>query len=201
MMERHLTFIRHGHGINNLDKRVFYTLPRREMYDCKLTGEGEKQCNALKDILKIDFHKIYVSSLERTLQTANILFCDSNCDISVTDLVREYKNNISSYRKPISEKKEKYPYMDFSMIKSNHDDLKPEFDTYAKRLCFFKYKKKEAIDFMMDRVKEFLDEIALTNYKKICIISHRGFIHMFGRFYDKYIDIKNCGVYNMKVYM
>jgi broad specificity phosphatase PhoE len=200
-MERHITLIRHGQGLNNLDGKDICKLSRDELYDCKLTTKGRKECLDLKSRLKIDFNKIYVSSLERTLQTADILFNDSNCNIKVLDIIREYKNNITAYRRPISQKKDNFGYMDFSEISSDCDNLEPEFDIYGKRLCFFRYKQKNATDFMMDRVKEFLDIIAMSRDEKICVVSHRGFIHMFGRFYDQYIDINNCGVYNMKISM
>tara|TARA_B100000925_G_C22010854_1_gene476337 strand:- start:5386 stop:5988 length:603 start_codon:yes stop_codon:yes gene_type:complete len=200
-MERHITLIRHGQALNNLERESIDRLKREELYDCELTIDGKKQCLDLKNRLKVNFDKIYVSSLERTLQTADILFNDSNCDIKVVDIIREYKNNITSYRKPITQKKVNYEYMDFNLISSDVDNLKPEFDIYNKRLCIFKYKEKLATDFMMERVKKFLDQIAMSRDEKICIVSHRGFIHMFGRFYEQYIDLDNCGVYNMKMYL
>lgn len=201
MLERHITFIRHGEALNNLsnDKKSKYT--KNEMYDCPLTNNGREQCARLRDKMKDKYDRIYVSSLNRALETADIVFKDTKTIITVLDMIREYKSNITSYRKPLSGKKISYPHFDFDIIYSEQDMMLPEVDVYDKKFCIIKYKKKTMEDFMMNRVKEFLDQLALTVDKRICVISHRGFINMFGRFYEKYIDIDNCETYSMKFYL
>ena len=41
-MERHITLIRHGQALNNLERESIDKLKREELYDCELTIDGKK---------------------------------------------------------------------------------------------------------------------------------------------------------------
>ena len=89
--------------------------------------------------------------------------------------------------------------IDFSSVKCSIDNLPIEIDK-TKKLCgFITYSKKEASHYMMKRVKTFLDTIASTNYTNIAIVSHRGFIYMFNKFFDRRVDLDNCEMYRVKL--
>uniref|UniRef100_A0A6C0JEG0 Phosphoglycerate mutase family protein n=1 Tax=viral metagenome TaxID=1070528 RepID=A0A6C0JEG0_9ZZZZ len=202
MCERNIVLIRHGEAYNNLSRDMIDDSQLEDIHDAKLTSNGIRQCKKVKNsyISKTNYDVIYVSTLDRTLETASIIFENSNCPIFGNDLIREYKNCTSSFRKPLEYKKTKFPDINFIMVKDELDSLPVEIDQFKTICCFYRYIVKRQYEFMMERVKEFVDLITLSPYKNICIVSHRGFIAMFTYFLEKKVaDLNNCGVYHMKI--
>lgn len=198
-MERQIVFIRHGEAYNNLsryNRDIYHT---DVFFDARLTDNGIKQCKDVKKRLHKDFDMVYVSPLDRTLETASIIFEDYTGVIDAHELLREYKNCHSSYRKNIDYKKKEFPKINYRLINTNQDILENEIDIKGKRCCLFPYIKKHSSEFMMERVRQFIKLLRGNRYNKICIVSHRGFIHMFCRLFGKHVDLENCGVYKFKV--
>ena len=110
-MEREIVLIRHGEAYSNLSRYNRNIYHQDVLFDARLTHNGIKQCKDVKKRLKINFNQIYVSTLDRALETASIIFKDYNGLISAHELLREYKNCRSSYRKDINYKKNEFPIL------------------------------------------------------------------------------------------
>ena len=200
-MERRLVFIRHGEAYSNLNIELRSKYDDEVFFDTKLTLKGEEQCQKKRIEINDKFNIIYTSTLDRALQTSDIIFGDKSAPIVANENLREYKNCRSSYRKDLTYKKNVFPNIDFSSIKYQIDTLPIEINK-TKKLCgFIPYSKQEASHFMMKRVKNFLDVIASTNHSNIAIVSHRGFIYMFNRFFDRHVDLDNCEMYRVKLWI
>jgi len=194
-----ITFIRHAQAQNNL---VFdqndVELPRK-IYDSSLTDYGIEQAHKLHNVVnKLNFDIIYVSPLERTLKTSSIIFGDTKIPIYSNELLREYKDSYANYRTSISEKKEKYPIVNFDQINSDNDVMEDEIEKRRKILCFNQIIKTKA-EYMIDRVYNFIKILSEGEHRNICIVSHLGFIYMFGHLLNYNLRPSNCQISKIRV--
>ena len=78
-------------------------------FDTKLTLRGEEQCQKKRLEINDKFNIVYTSTLDRALQTSDIIFGDKAVPIVASENLREYKNCKSSYRKDLTYKKNVFP--------------------------------------------------------------------------------------------
>lgn len=83
--------------------------------DNGLTEVGIQQCFEVKNQFSNQLQVVFVSPLERTLQTANLMFGDiKDIKIIVRPNLTELVKSVVGISKSIADKKQKYPNMDFS---------------------------------------------------------------------------------------
>lgn len=194
-----ITFIRHGEAENNLPINIADPELYNKIYDAPLTDLGIKQSNELHNKLhNHNFDVIYVSPLERTLKTCSITFDGTSIPILSNELIREYKDSYANYRKNIYEKTERYPNINFKEIDDNDDTMQNEEDKYRQILCF-NILKKTKVAYMIDRVYKFIEILSKSDHRNICIVSHLGFIYMFGHLLDYNLRPNNGEICKIRV--
>lgn len=129
--------------------------------DTQLTSKGHSQCTKLltswDDITNIDI--ILVSPLHRALETANILFTNTNVSIICLEDLREYPNTGLTYNKRKSKDilSKYFPNIDFTYISNNDhiwnwDDIEEDISVKT-------------------RVDNIINLLKSINKKHICLIS------------------------------
>jgi broad specificity phosphatase PhoE len=192
-----LYFIRHGiaeHNINYLKfgSKTFYD---PKFTDTKLVSPGIKQALDLRNSwteLK-DIELILVSSLMRTLQTADIIFNNTDKPIIALDYIREYPLGLQTCNKRSS--KEEYiklfPKVDFSSLQTNNDEL------------WFP-KREENIDELNVRIEKLMEYVKSRSENIIAIVNHSSFIGQLKDKEIKYMDdgkeeLKHCFPYKIEI--
>lgn len=190
-MNKTLYFIRHAQAEHNpdVDKYGKDILTDWKYFDAKLTEYGKEQREGLlnKDELK-DVDMIFVSPLHRTLETSEIL-CHLNKPIVALELVRERLGvRPCDKRKSITEQKERFTHVDFSLCEDDEDKL-------------WKLDHRETEEELKQRIISFLEWAKNTEYNKIAIITHNGYIM---RLCNKVLGIKvekvkNCDIFKINL--
>ena len=157
------------------------------VYDPKLSPDGIKQTNELKEKIKekkIHFDSVFISPLSRAMQTYFLIedAINNDADIIVTDFVREV---LSMYL-------DKNKGKELSKLKEENKNKKLNFEFMTKEYWWFD--KGENIDSESEddeefslRLKLFLLWITFRPDKNILIISHS---HVFIEIQESY------GIYN-----
>lgn len=85
--------------------------------DSALTQEGIKQAQALKKQAQDSkIEVVFVSPLERALQTAQIIFGEQQVRFLVVPALAEIFSKVCDISHSIDEKRQRYPHMDFSLL-------------------------------------------------------------------------------------
>lgn len=163
--------IRHGKALHNmlypLIGEIAYT--DKKYTDTSLTDEGHYQSDKLgitwkeKDTIDV----VFVSPLERTIETAINIFKNTNIKMIANEEIIEFSQGEEyiNLRKKKSLLESKYPQIDFSNITEE-----PKYWTEG---------RKETITELNERDKIFKDMIKNSKYKKICIVSHSTYLKQF----------------------
>ena len=171
-----ITLIRHAQGYHNVNESY-------HIKDANLTLEGiEQSKKARRYLVNPNFDIIYVSPLERTLETANIIFINEIHKLKALEIIRERIENLCDTRKNISEKKKNFENIDFSLIDSDQDQY-----------------KFESIKETSRRAQRFIDFAKKSNYNNICIVSHFGFIRELCGLFGKLVELDNCGIHILDI--
>jgi broad specificity phosphatase PhoE len=177
-MKKTIHFVRHAEASHNRDARLFKDFYEgkhlsEEYVDSKLSEEGIKQCEQLKNVLSErvpDPDLIISSSLSRAIQTARISYPDS--EILVTDRCIERRaNNISDKRSNISHLKTVFDKVNFDDIDVGHDeyhlfdlDKEVEPSPFSSNKC-------------IKRAKEFIDYLFSRPELNIIVFTHSVFLY------------------------
>ena len=176
-MSKLIYLIRHGHSLHNdlytkLGMSAF-TLP--EVTDSPLTQNGIKQADLLRRTFDKDIDLILVSPLSRALQTAHIVFGQSDIPIICEEFLREYPlgHQTCNKRSDIEVMKIQYPRIQFN-IESNKD-------------IFWKH-TPETMDELNTRIEKTKEYLLNLSEKKIAIVGHSSFIGQLKDNHIKYIE-------------
>jgi len=170
--------IRHGETVYNAEKRC------QGWCDVKLSEKGEAQAKILGENIKdIHFDRIIVSDLERTKQTARLVFGD-NTEFEFDARLREINNTHFAGR--------------------YSKDLREEYGEkfiYAGKNFDYGELGGESWDSLSKRTSDFLDSLKNdTESEKIAVVTHGGPIYAIlsnalgFRTTEKIIHTKNCSV-------
>lgn len=189
MQERckRLFFIRHAEGFHNVAERETELDPKssilleehsgKQYWDARLTPKGEEQCAQLKASIRgdtvwgytkpLNLDLVVVSPLTRTLQTAVMSLGDPTAPgappFVAHSLCRERIANFTcDGRRKLSELKEEFPGVDFSLVETEEDDM------------FFNQKEDDEI--CQARAIEFLKWICGRPEIHIAVVTHSVFL-------------------------
>ena len=191
LSQKNIYFIRHAESEHNVLERQYMKrlieFDKINVYDPKLSPDGIKQTNELKEKIKekkIHFDSVFISPLSRAMQTYFLIedAINNDADIIVTDFVREV---LSMYL-------DKNKGKELSKLKEENKNKKLNFEFMTKEFWWFD--KGENIDSESEddeefslRLKLFLLWITFRPDKNILIISHS---HVFIEIQESY------GIYN-----
>ena len=191
LSQKNIYFIRHAESEHNVLERQYMKrlieFDKINVYDPKLSPDGIKQTNELKEKIKekkINFDSVFISPLSRAMQTYFLIedAINNDADIIVTDFVREV---LSMYL-------DKNKGKELSKLKEENKNKKLNFEFMTKEYWWFD--KGENIDSESEddeefslRLKLFLLWITFRPDKNILIISHS---HVFIEIQESY------GIYN-----
>ena len=143
-----LVFIRHWETADNIEHCIWNL--EKDML-VQITEKGKQQALQAGELLKDDtFDAIFVSDMLRTQQTAKVIFGDDAWYIFDTRLREGVVSNTHGT---------KYAYWEM-----------PLEERVKLRLKWFE--DGESYSNQVDRIKNFLDELANMNYKKVAIVTH-----------------------------
>lgn len=164
-------FIRHAEGQHNVEENY-------SIFDPQLTAKGIEQCSKAKDELnKINFDKIYVSPLLRTIQTyLNIVQCK---DVEICDLIREVVVNPCDYRHSKVFLEKKYKILNFENLNDTKNLNNVESNAMIEKRCNF-----------------FFEILENSSYKNILVVSHGEFLKQFLNRFHKKLEIENVSWFN-----
>lgn len=180
-MNKSLFLIRHGHALHNefFMKMGVKAFRIPEVIDSPLTSVGVQQATDLSQRWKKkkDIELVLVSPLKRCLETANIIFKDTQIPILCQEFLREYPigEDTCNMRSPTNYLKNDYPNIDFSDIQLQIDSLWTE--------------ERETIDQLNHRIETMIQYIQKRKETKIAIISHSSYL-------GQYKDNKICYIEN-----
>ena len=191
LSQKNIYFVRHAESEHNVLERQYMKrlieFDKINVYDPKLSPDGIKQTNELKEKIKekkIHFDSVFISPLSRAMQTYFLIedAINNDADIIVTDFVREV---LSMYL-------DKNKGKELSKLKEENKNKKLNFEFMTKEYWWFD--KGENIDSESEddeefslRLKLFLLWITFRPDKNILIISHS---HVFIEIQESY------GIYN-----
>ena len=191
LSQKNIYFIRHAESEHNVLERQYMKrlndFDKVNVYDPKLSPDGIKQTNELKEKIKekkIHFDSVFISPLSRAMQTYFLIedAINNDADIIVTDFVREVLSMFLDKNKG----------KELSKLKEENKNKKLNFDFMTKEFWWFD--KGENIDSESEddeefslRLKLFLLWITFRPDKNILIISHS---HVFIEIQESY------GIYN-----
>lgn len=195
---------RHAQGFHNVAGEKDYESYQKEEYeDALLTPHGEAQCEDLKSHrLKGNFARsadlLVVSPMRRTLATASIAFRDLSG--SIPWVAHESLREQAGYhpcdrRRPISELRESYPHVDFTIIQHDKDPL------------YFSQAGRESAENVTKRAFDFFTWLDSRTEKEIVVVTHSAFLHsMFKSVVETDLlgEGDRCGVFSnceMKSYL
>ena len=191
LSQKNIYFIRHAESEHNVLERKYMQrlieFKDINIYDPKLSQNGIKQTNELKEKIKekqIHFDTVFISPLSRAMQTyfliENVINNDAN--IIITDFIKEV----------LTKSLDKNKGKELSKLKEENKNNKLNFDFMTKEYWWFD--KGENIDSESEvgehfslRLKLFILWIAFRQDKNILIISHS---HVFIEMQESY------GIYN-----
>lgn len=159
---KNIYFIRHAQARHN----VAYSLYGEEAYesdnfiDADLTDKGIAQANKCSISFNvIPIQVVFTSPLTRTLHTTSIIFKHHIIPIIAREDIRErFDRHPVNNRKNISTLSLSYPFIDFSHIKDDKDNL---------------YKTK---DDLTARAKSFIEYLLTRPETSIAVVSHETFL-------------------------
>ena len=191
LSQKNIYFIRHAESEHNVLERQYMKrlieFDKINVYDPKLSPDGIKQTNELKEKIKekkIHFDSVFISPLSRAMQTYFLIedAINNDADIIVTDFVREVLSMFLDKNKG----------KELSKLKEENKNKKLNFEFMTKEFWWFD--KGENIDSESEddeefslRLKLFLLWITFRPDKNILIISHS---HVFIEIQESY------GIYN-----
>ena len=191
LSQKNIYFIRHAESEHNVLERQYMKrlieFDKINVYDPKLSPDGIKQTNELKEKIKekkIHFDSVFISPLSRAMQTYFLIedAINNDADIIVTDFVREVLSMFLDKNKG----------KELSKLKEENKNKKLNFEFMTKEYWWFN--KGENIDSESEddeefslRLKLFLLWITFRPDKNILIISHS---HVFIEIQESY------GIYN-----
>ena len=184
-----LHLIRHGYALHNF---LFWKIGTSayDIRDTQLLQEGIDQATQLGNVWneKYDMELVVCSPSIRTLDTALMIFKDTNHKIIALDYLLEYPqgNEECNRRKDKSVLTSLYPQVDFSNL--THEVLPWK-------------NRKERLNELENREKIFLNWIKNCKEKNICIVGHSSFI---GYLKDRHIgdeehELKHCFPYKYTI--
>jgi broad specificity phosphatase PhoE len=166
MNNKTLYWVRHGESLSNISESNY------QIVDPCLTLKGYEQCELLKK--KIEINKIIdnldlivVSPLNRTLETYYNIIDNKKYNNILTislDEIREHIDNPCHKRISISEKKNKYKFVNFDKIKNNQDFM------------YNKFNGLEPKTNVIQRCEWFINWLKKRKEKNIMIITHGNFL-------------------------
>jgi len=173
--------IRHAQGYHNI--KTINKENLKIMYPI-ISSLGHEQIKSLKgkieDLMNL-IDLVIVSPTTRTLQTAVGAFDVNKYKFIAHESIREVLHNPCDYRKKISELKNDFDCVDFSLVQEE-DNLK----------------LYETDDLIYKRCDEFYKWLLTRKEKNIAIVSHNGFLFRFMKKYGNKLNLinkngfKNC---------
>ena len=190
---KNIVCIRHGKALHNVlsDKIGDEAFFLEESFDAPLVKEGIIQAKELgktsKQLKNVEV--AFVSSLTRTLQTAeNIFKYNQNIKIIALDMIKEFPQGVEicNKRRNRTELKEKFKKVDFSKIDSNFDKM-------------WEKKRYETLEELKERIKIFKKFIINYDASNLAVISHNNFLKelLFQRCGDETFDLDHCSPYQL----
>ena len=191
---KNIYLIRHGLAKHNLNYLLFGedAYIGEENIDTHLVEEGIKQAETLgktwDNINNIDY--VLVSPLTRTLQTAQHIFKNIKVPIVACEELKEFPQGIHTCSKRIekSKLKENFPFVDFSLIRSEKDEMwNPE-----------RKETEQELSERVDIVRNFIKTLRVEN---IAVVSHSTFImkYYYQKISEEHDDeLKHCFPYHLK---
>eukprot|EP00934_Nitzschia_sp_Nitz4_P006287 Nitzschia sp. Nitz4//scaffold9_size221794//106997//107869//NITZ4_001351-RA/size221794-processed-gene-0.328-mRNA-1//-1//CDS//3329561016//6277//frame0 len=178
-----LHFQRHGQGFHNfiytfVQEDLEVSIPpvyepdpvknvlfRQEVLDAPLTELGRQQCSAQRELAaSLDPQIVFVSPLQRAIQTAQISFADFQHKVPFcahSACREEMGLLVCNQRRPLSETELEFPYIDFSMIDEADEDTL--FDPHA----------REPPQAQSQRIYDFLTQVIQPRpEQEIAVVGH-----------------------------
>ena len=150
-----LYFARHGETVHNKNKCYYGSS------DVDITEKGSLQAEKGAELLRsIDFNKVYVSEMKRTLQTANILLKDKQYDLIQDKRINEINFGVFE-GKGYNELEELYP---------------KEWKLWCSDWKSFTPPQGESYIEFYTRIKSFMDDILKLDEDNVLIVTHSGVI-------------------------
>lgn len=150
-----LYFARHGETVHNKNKCYYGSI------DVDITENGILQAEKGSELLRnIDFNKVYVSEMKRTVQTANILLKDKQCSLIQDKRINE---------------------INFGVFEGKgYNELEKLYSKEWKLWCsdwkgFTPPQGESYIEFYA-RIKSFMDDILKLDEDNVLIVTHSGVI-------------------------
>ena len=196
-MSKRLFFIRHGYSLHNqlypkMGMSAFYD---PEVIDSPLLNKGREEALNLRnkesiyEYMTTKVELVLVSPLVRALETADIIFKDSNIPIICEEFLREYPNGkqTCNKRSDILSMQDKFPSINFKNIISNQD-------------IYWNEDRHETLDELNKRIVMTKEYLFNRPEQTIAIVGHSSFI---GQFQDNHIrylengeeELKHCYPY------
>jgi len=182
-------FVRHGYALHNF---LFWKIGKQayDIRDTQLLQKGIEQASHLGDTWedknKIDL--VVCSPSIRTLDTALMIFKDTNHKIVASDLILEYPqgSEVCNRRKDKTVLQALYPQVNFLDI------------IYEKLPWNY---TKESKDSLHKRIQTFIDWVKTRKEKNICVVSHSSFIGELkdGVIGDENNELKHCFPYKFTI--
>jgi len=189
-MFKNVYFVRHGYALHN---KLFWEIGNNayKIRDTQLLAEGVEQAIKLGEtwdnINNIEL--VVCSPLTRTLDTASLIFKDTNHKIIALDCLLEYPlgtDENCNHRKNKSVLMTLYPHIDFSLLKDEHyhwSDI------------------EETIPELQKRADTFIEWCKGRKEKEICAVSHSSYISnlIFNTIGDENNELQHCYPYKYKI--
>lgn len=163
--------VRHAEGYHNIagreDPRGYL---REDLVDAELSELGYQQCKELHQQSKGRFKNVellVVSPMNRTIQTAYHSFhhLEGKIPWITVEEIREVTGlHPCDRRLNISQHSQRYPFVNFDLIKSDEDQLFP------------RYTSREPIEDVEQRAIDFLHWLKSRPEKEIIVVTHSAFL-------------------------
>ena len=196
-MSKRIFLIRHGYSLHNqlypkMGMSAFYD---NEVIDSPLLNKGRDEAQELRNKESIyqymtsKVELVLVSPLVRALETASIIFKDSNIPIVCHEFLREYPNGkqICNQRSEIVSRIKEYPHINFENIVSNKD-------------IYWNEDRHETLDELNKRIEITKKYLFNRPEQTIAIVGHGSFIGQFKDNHIRYLEngeeeLKHCYPY------
>ena len=196
-MSKRIFLIRHGYSLHNqlypkMGMSAFYD---NEVIDSPLLKKGRDEAQELRNkesiyqYMTTKVELVLVSPLVRALETASIIFKDSNIPIVCQEFLREFPNGkqMCNQRSEIVSRIKEYPHINFENIVSNKD-------------IYWNEDRHETLDELNKRIEITKKYLFNRPEQTIAIVGHGSFI---GQFKDNHIgyiengdeELKHCYPY------
>jgi broad specificity phosphatase PhoE len=189
--------VRHGQAAHNVaaeQSKLEYL--RQDLEDAELTEFGISQCQELSQSAQGQLGNVELvisSPLNRAMQTTTHSFpflLERGVPWVAVEHIREQTGlHPCDSRRPISEKKVKFPHFNFDDIENDEDILYPKY-----------LNEREPLESVISRGNEFLEWVWERPEKEMVMVTHAAFLRNFMKLVlkmhednnDAFREFKNC---------